>query len=299
MSASIGTAFALTMPANVKSVDARTSGSEIVVEWSAVPNAKSYRVYFSHESILNNGGNYDDFEQTPDATTSFVFKKAPLSSEKIYIGILAVDGGGNESEGFETEAFIEQVAATSSSASSEASTSTAVPMGIESVRAITETGVLVTFTKELHPSTALNTSYFLIATASGVALSAERIEMKGKQVLIVTAQQEPDTEYIVRLLSTIQAFDGTNATPSEPSVRLRTPSRSVPEPLPEPPPPVPTEEYGKNPNLPGGSMNRVPDDREQSPPEELPDSGLGLLGIAAISGLGAMKHVLRRKRVTV
>lgn len=307
VSASIGTAFALTMPANVKSVDARMSGSEIIVEWSAVPDAKSYRVYYSHESILGNGGNYDDFEQTPDAQTTFVFPRAPLPSEKIYVGVLAVDASGNESEGFEVEASVERMAASSasqassssaavSSVSGSASSVTVSPMAIESVQAITATGILVTFTKDVHPGATLNTSYFLTTTGSGIALATERIEVSGRQILIVTSPQTPDTQYVLRLLSSIPAFDDTSATPSEPQVRFRTP------PTADIPVPVPTNEgeYGRNPNLPGEIMNPRPTPPTTTPPTSaLPDSGLGLLGIVALSGVGAAQRMLRRKHMVV
>ena len=82
-SLSTGIALAAELPANVKSLQSQRSGGEITVLWSQVPGAVSYRVYFSQKSILANAGNYDDFEQTTDAQTVYVFKTAPLKSGKI------------------------------------------------------------------------------------------------------------------------------------------------------------------------------------------------------------------------
>ncbi len=299
MSLSMGMALAAELPMNVKSIAAHVNGDAITVLWSQLPGAVSYRIYFSHESILKNGGNYDDFQQTPDMQTVYVFKNAPLKSDKIYFGVLAVDKSGNESDGFEVETSIQTSSQSSESSvaampAGESPTSTAIPMGIESVQAITETGILVTFTKELDAGSIVNSNYFLIMTASGTVLPAGKTTVNGKQVLIVTNLQTPDTEYILRLLSTIPATDGTNATPTEPQVRFRSPTKNQA--------PVSGKQYGRNPNLPS-SVN-LNGDRQASKPTNsskpdkstLPASGIGLLGIAVVSAAGAVKRLHNRPR---
>ncbi len=302
LSLSAGVAFAAELPANVKNIQATSSQGQISVLWAPVSGAASYRVYYSHESILGNGGNYDDFEQTAGSQTIFNFKSMPLQSEKIYIGILAVDKEGNESEGFETEAMVEaSTSMISSSASSEASsvassessdssesssesmpsgenpTSTAVPMGIESVQAVTETGVLVTFTKDVSADAIVNAGYFLITTVSGTVLPASNTAISGKTVLITTAPQSADTEYVLGLLSPIPAADGTNATPSEPQVRFKTAPKAEPN-----QPAQPGQSYGKNPSLPGASP---PTSYGQRPPQApLDPSNLGLSAVLRKDG---------------
>ncbi len=264
LSVSAGIAFAAGLPENVKNVQARMSGDEITVLWSHVPTASSYRVYYSHRSILSHQGNYDDVEQTVGAGMTFVFSKPPLQSEKIYFGVLAVDAEGNESDGFETEAFVTMPVLTSSSSSSVASeamqassqssvssevsmpigenpTSTALRMGIESVHTVSATGVLVSFTKELHPDALVNNESFLITTVSGTLLPIEKTEIQGKHVLITVKPYSPDTEYLLSLLAPIQAIDGTNATPTEPRVQFQTSATEDVE--------MPPQQYGKNPNI--------------------------------------------------
>ncbi len=319
LSLSTGIVLAAEIPTNVKNVQARVNGDEITVLWSQVPAAMNYRVYYSHASILNNGGNYDDFEQTQNAQTTFVFAKAPLQSEKIYIGVLAVSQDGTESEGFETEAFVitptptpssssslssssvsSSVAITTSSSSnvsSEASmpigenpTSTALRMGIESFQVVSGTGMLVTFTKDLSPDAVITPDSFLITTASGIVLSIEKTDIFGKQILLITGVHTPDTEYVFSLLSAIQAMDGTNATPTEPQVRLRTAAKETAKPS------IP--QYGRNPNLPATVS---PIDSVQTPKptdrSDLPESGLGLLGIIALAGAEAGRRIYKKKLV--
>ncbi len=403
VSLSTGVAVAASLPANVKSVQAHRNGDTISVVWSQVPNAVSYRIYFSRESILNNGGNYDDFEQTPDAQTLYVFQKAPLQSEKIYIGVLAVDKDNLESEGFEVEAVVasstepplqkqpsapKDVMQASSASSTQSAatmprgenpTSTATPMKIESVVAMTDTVLDVTFSKELDSGANVTRDSFLITSVDGTVLPIENVEVNDRRVSITTRPQASETEYVLGLLAIIPAADGTNATPSESQVRFTSIVQSSTSSS-EPPPSVPS--YGKNPNLPGAltnpgayqpapaptdpshlnltsvvrkdgtynvtahwigspdateyslytSKNRSPyawnsvvghdqttvqysrvspgifglkvasrgNNQESAGIEKtitLPETGAGLLGIAAIAGLGAGRRIQRRKKV--
>lgn len=295
LSLSTGIAFAAAMPANVKSVQATGAAGTITVLWSPVPGAVSYRVYYSHESILENAGNYDDFVQTPDSQMIYTFNTPPLQSEKIYFGVLAVDRDGNESEGFEVETSIDTPAPPESSASSEPApeqpssepmevmpayetpaeempagenpTSTAVPMGIEAVEVISATGVLITFTKEIDPGAIMNPDYFLITTATGVTLPVRKVDMHGKQVLLSTDPVAPNTEYVLSLLSIIPAADGTNATPSEPQVRFRAPPTGTP-------PPPAGQQYGRNPELPGPPPAPATNGYQPAPPFDASNLGL-------------------------
>ncbi len=313
---SAGIAVAATLPGNVTNVQAQVGNNGMTVQWSPVSGATAYRVYFSHESILDNGGNYDDFEQTPDAQTTYVFKSAPLTSTKIYVAVLAVDSAGNESEGFETEASVDVLSASSSLSSSVATvssstkspqassranpsmpsgqnpTSTAVPMGIESVRVLTETGILVTFTKQLDPRSNVEAGDFLITTTSGDVLPIEKVQMSGASVTLTTQKHAPDTQYVLGLLSVITAADGTNATPTEPQVRFRTPVRTGQTQVSE-------TTYGRNPRLPNPPVIVTLPPPPTPTKENLPDSGLGLLGIVMAAGAGAGTHLRRRKRQMV
>lgn len=296
LSLSTSVALAAEMPGNVKSVQATSGGGTMTILWSPVPGAVSYRVYYSHESILENAGNYDDFVQTPDSQMIYVFQDPPLQSEKIYFGVLAVDRNGNESEGFEVETFIDTPAPPpESSASSEPTpeqsssepteilpvqetpaeempsgenpTSTAEPMGIAAVEVISATGVLVTFTKEIDPGAIMNPDYFLITTSTGMTLAVRKVDMHGKQVLLSTDSVAPNTEYVLSLMSIIPAADGTNATPSEPQVRFRAPPSGTP-------PPPAGQQYGRNPELPGPPSTPTSTGYQPAPPFDATHLGL-------------------------
>jgi hypothetical protein len=78
---------------------------EVRVSWtqSTDRNVTKYRLYYSTESILESGGIYDDFEETPGPENVYVFVDPP-STGVLYVTILAVNTAGQESE-----AFVEEV----------------------------------------------------------------------------------------------------------------------------------------------------------------------------------------------
>jgi len=305
-----GVARAASPVGNVQSVQATISGSAMTVLWTPVPGAFSYRIYYSHQSILGNGGNYDDFEQTTNATTVYVFPKIPLTSETIFVGVLAVDKDGNESEGFEVEATVvvpvasassssssttAVIASSASSQSSEAAmpvgenpSSTAIPMGIRSVTAISATGILVTFTKDVHANALDHGELFVIRTLSGEVIPFVKSERKGSADILVTVTALlPDTDYTLGLITNVTATDGTNATPTEPIVRFRTVGKKVDT--------TPSQPYGRNPHLPPPVIKDIP----PTDTTDLPESGAGILGIAAVAGAEAVRRIQRKKKRVV
>ncbi len=226
----VSTSVVMAAPANVQNVTATLEGGQLQVSWYPVPGAASYNIYYSHESILGNGGDYDDFEHSAGPQTAYVFKTLPQTSGTVYIGVLAVDGSGVESEGFETEASATigdalppepTVTSTVSGTTvqggmptGENPTSTAVPMTIASVQPISSTGVIVTFTKNVRPQAAINPAFFLMTDTGGTILPIVNVTFDGPNVLLETKTQEPTRTYIVSVLLPIPADDGTNATTS-------------------------------------------------------------------------------------
>ncbi len=217
-------------PGNVQNVTATLEGGQLQVSWYPVPGAVSYNIYYSHESILENGGDYDDFEHTTGPQTAYVFKSMPQASGTVYIGVLAVDAAGVESDGFETEASAyigdalppEPGAASTVSGtvmpgtmpSGENPTSTAVPMTVVSVQPVSSTGVVVTFTKNVRPQASINPAFFLITDTGGTIVQITDVTFSGPNVLLETKPQEPTRAYVVSVLLPIPADDGTNATAS-------------------------------------------------------------------------------------
>lgn len=280
-------AHAQELPGNVQNVSAALEAGVMTVRWTAVPNAAFYHVYYSHESIIGNNGNYDDFARTAGPVTEYTFPALPLSSPSIFVGVLAVTTDGTESEGFEMEAsVIVPVAAVSSSSSVSAPSTTAVPMRIESAIAHSSTGVLVTFSKNLQTNVSYGPTHFLVRNGSGMILQVVRADVSGRTVLIHTEIQKSAEEYSLHLLTTITADDGTSATPGEPEVQFRgflLPSS------------VSSERYGKNPNLPVPSETSPPM-TQVIDPEDLPSSGIGLLGMAVAAGAVAGHRFRSRKK---
>lgn len=261
-------AFAAGIPANVRQVSAEQQGTTVRVTWSPVEDAAFYRVYFSHESILENEGNYDDFERTSGSDAEYTFVKLPLKSDTITFGVLAVNADGQESEGFETEKTITVTSVETTMANDktepstpeenmpegENPTSTAKPMEIESVEAVSATGVLITFTKTINPDADIKPDFFILTDSGGNTLAVKDMQKEGAMVLLTTDMQAPKRAYTFGLLNVIPAEDGTNITSSAPQMSfegfgdvMTQPTEPVPygkPPTATTPPPVP---YGKPP----------------------------------------------------
>ncbi len=216
------TAFAAA-PANIKQVEAFMDGASIGVSWTPPESGDIdfYRVYISHESILDHEGNYDDSVRTQANETTYVFATPPLASEKIYVAILAVSKGGEESEGFESEAFVELTPPAASGAvptpdpavmepEPPAAPETSIPMTVSEVRSVTQTGVLITFTKPIADSTPLEARFFAIIDGSGAGLEIGAIEVVGQTILLHTGVQESEKNYFLSILEPVAAMDGTN-----------------------------------------------------------------------------------------
>jgi hypothetical protein len=221
-------ATAATVPANVKSVQARAEGSTLVLSWAPVQGAVGYRIYYSHESILGNQGNYDDFQATNSTDTTYTFTSTPLNAGTVYFGVLAVDASGMESEGFETEASVSLTQAASQpslttpvmSAPSSLQSTTGIPLTMLAVESTSSTGVIVAFSKPTKSDLVLNPSYFIITTASGTVLPITRVEMGAQSALLHTRPQNPGETYVLGLLNIIVAQDGTSMTQSAPRVQF-------------------------------------------------------------------------------
>jgi hypothetical protein len=282
-------------PSNVAGVQAEYANGSIIVRWSPAQDASgigSYRIYFSHQSILGNSGNYDDFQQTPSAETSYAFAVPPVKEGTVYFSVMAVNKNGVESDGFESEASVEipkttietppvepvilptEPSVTETAPIQENPATTDIPMEITNAAAVSSTGILVTFSKPIAAGTDIGAASFILADSGGILLPIERIEVSGLTVLLITKPQEPARPYTLGITQPISAEDGTGASPGssqpivngfgEPIVAAAIASSSsslvTEEVIPETQPaPVPVQEpaaavpYGKNPLI-GGSQ---------------------------------------------
>ncbi|MDD5055486.1 MAG: hypothetical protein PHZ00_04435 [Candidatus Peribacteraceae bacterium] len=308
-------------PANVKNVQGFIVDGTLRVTWDppADPsNVASYRIYYSHQSILGNSGDYDDFEQTNDAADSYAFDSLPLSSPVIFIGVLAVSKEGVESEGFEVEASVpipadlarpaepENILPSSSSSSAPESSSSSSPSSpslsppqILTAEAESETGVLLTFDKELQRTSPLMPFHFQVSDTGGTLLPIFSVKQPDTlHVVLITAAHRPDTTYIISLVAPVAAQDGSIATPgqqiefrSKMIIQVAAPTETI-----APPSPTPATEYGKNPAF----LIHEPE-KSIVPPvsptndTELPGSGIGLMGVLIAAGAATGRMIGRRK----
>ncbi len=209
-----------------------------------------YRVYYSHASILSNNGNYDDFERTRGTETAYSFTKVPVQGDQLFVGVLAVDTDGNESEGFETEASIaltktmtsDQASSVPSAALEESTTKVGeaakdqAPLTYTAVVPLSATGLLISFSKELDPEQKLEPSSFAVKDGSGKTLEVLKVEQGASNILLTLAEHEPKTLYTLSLLSPLRAKDGSAMSASAPGVQFMSYGvvASAPKPVPEP-----------------------------------------------------------------
>lgn len=104
----IAGASASQVPPNVKGVTANLASDTLVVQWMPVndPAVTKYRVYYSRASIMDNGGDYDDFVETISNQPSYTFSNVPYKGKALYVSVMAVTAQGVESEAFESEASV-------------------------------------------------------------------------------------------------------------------------------------------------------------------------------------------------
>ena len=94
-------------PAAITGIQTEIEDGSVHISWDSPTeqNISYYRVYFSSESILENGGEYDDFEATPDAKSSYILQYKPTGG-MLYISMLAVNDAGEEGSIFVEEAVV-------------------------------------------------------------------------------------------------------------------------------------------------------------------------------------------------
>lgn len=213
------TAFA-TAPASVTGVKAQVQNGAVNVTWNAAKetDVTSYRVYFSHASILDNGGSYDDFEPTEGKETTYVLK-SKVTSPSLYVAVTAVNSKGEESEYLGDEAMVTLGAASSGGTSaamlpppvtSTSSQDSAKALRVVSATASSSTGVTVTFSEPVRISSTDGQRAFVIKNGSGEILPLTRLVVNGNTVVISTLIQTRGIVYTVEVGTVV--FGMTNST---------------------------------------------------------------------------------------
>jgi hypothetical protein len=191
---------ALAAPGNVTGISATMENGKVTVRWQKPAGAEpvSYRIFYSRESILQNNGLYDDFEAVPGSQTQYVFPALPYPTNQLYVSVLAVDAAGEESPLFAEEARVSldgsPAPAQSSRSSTAAASSAPAPIApgvirMLSARAVSATGVVITFSDSVVVNQAAAASAFTIRDASGSTLRIARLVIQGAEVTLHTVPQ--------------------------------------------------------------------------------------------------------------
>ena len=225
-------------PAGVTGLFAEVQGQEIHIRWNAPQEGEdifAYRVYYSTQSILENGGAYEDFETTDGRVMEHILKDFPRVPS-LFLSVLTVNSQGEESEFFleEVEVDLSSISdapvlepeVTSEPALEEIPTET-VPPEIGSaessdgnidfillaVQAVSSTGVLLEFSLPVSLKPEDAASAIRIVDASGTVIPLVRLSIKSALLLIDTVPQEAGKVYSVELTSAVhgQSADGTLA----------------------------------------------------------------------------------------
>ena len=315
-------------PPTIASVQATLESNGIRVTWQAPKDTTGiayYRVYFSRQSIVQNEGNYDDFERTKGTETSYVFDTPPVGGSSVTFGVLAVNTDGVESEGFETEATVQlsqvqtespTAAARSTSAAplTTASPVPALPLLVTSVAPISATGVLVTFSGTLTAMQTTDTGAFLVVDGSGTLLQIARLTLSGSAVIVHTAPQTPGTRYAIAIAHALSDTSGRTLDPATvPPIQFLgfTPVAAPAQPVPalprtEPPVAAPTtpanDTYVRRTIVttpaPAPVAQPVPQEQKKQK-DNLPDTGPGAIAILLTAGAGAGLWTVRRRQRAV
>lgn len=222
-------------PASVTGIAATSENGKVTVTWDASSDSdvSYYRVYVSRMSILENGGEYDDFEPTKGKETTLTLSEVP-SAPTLYVGVMAVNSKGEESAYFTEEASVSMGAAVSSSSAAMSATSSVASsvtssvtssassvstLSLVSVLPVSATGVLLTFSADVEVPQLITDAAkaFSIKTASGEVLAITRIVAIGNQVTLWTVKQEKDEAYVVSVTDVLKAKNG--AMPLDPIAR--------------------------------------------------------------------------------
>lgn len=222
---------ALAAPPSVTGLNAEYKDNAISVSWNASEDltVAYYRIYWSRQSILENGGRWEDFAATAGKEPAYQLRDFP-QAPSLWIAVMAVTTYGEESSVFTEEVKVDLFGGTASSAqssvatsassastnssassaSSESSASSVMPTTFDllSAQAVSATGVLLTFSMPISIQAADAPRAFTLIDASGSLLQARRITIKDNTMLIDTLPQRRDMQYIVSVSDVVKSPSG-------------------------------------------------------------------------------------------
>ncbi|OGJ55606.1 hypothetical protein A3D88_00530 [Candidatus Peribacteria bacterium RIFCSPHIGHO2_02_FULL_52_16] len=214
-------------PAGVAGLFAEVQGREIHIRWNAPQEDEDifvYRVYYSTQSILENGGAYEDFETTDGRVMEHILRDFP-AAPSLFLSVLAVNSAGEESEffleeveveipaGSQTPVIEEETPQSEAEPITESPTETPAEPGMQdadvsftllAAQAISSTGVVLEFSLlvDLAPENAATA--IRITDASGAELPLVRLQIQGSLIRIDTLPQMSGKVYGVEVTSAVR-----------------------------------------------------------------------------------------------
>ena len=189
-------AAAAESPPPVTEIRAERVANGVRVTWAPVPGPIArYQVYYNTESILENGGAYEDFDLTENATASYLLT-GPITSGAVYVSVIAEGFSGEDSGFFVEEAsvpapgrngpqLIEEPAEAASSSSTGPSMVTEEPTGAD-IPVVAEESSSSSSSAEPPASSSSEAS---IATSSA---SVAAVEISSAERASSSSSQEPE-----------------------------------------------------------------------------------------------------------
>ena len=190
---------ALATPPPVTGLRASYENGQVHVSWNAPADPGSvsyYHLYYSHESILQNSGAYDDFETTSGTRTDFILTKIPKGATVLFIAVLAVGNDGQEANVFSDEVPV-SVSPDGVLPPQPEPSATGETLVLQSAQGISHTDVLLTFSLPVKLD-ANRLDAFHIEDEAGHALSIVGLHSSDNLVGIETAPQTDGMTYTVR-----------------------------------------------------------------------------------------------------
>lgn len=229
-------------PEPVADVEVEFEDGKVVVSWDTLDDetVAKYNVYYSTASILDNEGEYDDFESTDGPVSFYEFENIEPGIQ-YYFAVLPVDENGEEAPGFIAEASITipegfsntttSTAATSSAQSSSAlsqavfnlpnqsssrtSSATINPTIVEddpttvsllSVDVLNPTELKLNFSVPIQVSDEGAQNAFKITDADGNELPLVELTIDGDDVRLTTAEQVKNKVYKLEVSEPIRGY---------------------------------------------------------------------------------------------
>lgn len=200
---------------NVTGIRAGASeDGKVTVQWAkADGDVKKYRIFYSHASILEQGGTYDDYEDADGSVLEHTLSNVPPVAT-LYVSVLAVGQNDVESPFFVEEATVQLAPARPGTTSATTSSAVAlppsptVPMQTSSLQLLTavstsSTGVVLAFTHPLSIPDQYKEQAFIIKSGSGAPLQVVRYRLEGSFAVLDTALQVPGRVYQVMVHGSI------------------------------------------------------------------------------------------------